>query len=390
MTFAGAGLTAYEEAVERLLKEPAIAARWKTDQLWGVIASLVVHAASTSEPNDSVSAGLAKLRTAPPSLVVLPLANVSLPAGALKLAKSVVGLPNESLAAAIAEVAGDRAADCQAAVERMASTYEANTDLPLALFIARCQGQSALAVHQAEQRIRDLLDLALLLEPDPASLKLYSLRGAVNRPGIRGVTPHRPAMHAALTQHSPAELSAVIAIVSEGDTDWHRHWYSTDPFPLGLFLAHQSRRSTIERCLTEDLPIPNRLVIAARWYAEAYWATDVEDAVLALGIALDALIGSRAGLPGRAMRERLALLDPDPTARATRARRHSEIFAARSAVAHGGSSERLADATSVREIAADVVWTAHRLLAFEALACPQSEQEVNDSFEQLRWGTLGW
>jgi hypothetical protein len=386
----GAGLAAYEKAVERLAKESPIRARWRREELWGIVASLVARAASTNGPQETVNVELDALRRAEPTLVVLPLANVLLPKAPLTLARSVIGLADDSLAPALDEAAGDRASDCQAAVRNLAAKYKTHDDAPLAVFVTLCQGQSMLAVDQAERRARDLLDLALLLEPNPARLKLSSLRGPTNRPGVRGVTTHRPAMQAALTQHAPPELAADIALVSNGRTMWHTHWHSTDPFPLDQLLAERSRRLAIERCLTRDLPIQNRLVVAARWYAEAHWATDAEDAVLALGIALDALIGSRAGLPGRAMRERLGLLDPNLTARAARSRRYSEIFAARSAVAHGGSSERLVDATFIREMAADVVWTAYRMLALDALADPQSEQDVNDSFEQLRWGTLTW
>jgi len=66
------------------------------------------------------------------------------------------------------------------------------------------------------------------------------------------------------------------------------------------------------------------LRVAARWFAEAFWSTDHDDSALALGVAVDALIGSRSGLPGRAMRERFALLESEPEKRASRAKRYEE------------------------------------------------------------------
>ncbi len=112
--------------------------------------------------------------------------------------------------------------------------------------------------------------------------------------------------------------------------------------------------------------------------------------MLALGIALDALIGSRRGLPGYAMRERFALLEPDVAKRAKRARRHAEIYSARSAVAHGSKSEALKEPGFVRQVASDVVWATYRMLALDELCSPTSDRHVDDCFEQLRWGTKLW
>src|SRR5205807_2326184 len=70
----GDGLDAYEECMERLLKELAIFDRWNPSELWGVVASLVVAVAVSDDPPGLVSSALEKLRNAGPSLVVLPIA----------------------------------------------------------------------------------------------------------------------------------------------------------------------------------------------------------------------------------------------------------------------------------------------------------------------------
>jgi hypothetical protein len=106
--------------------------------------------------------------------------------------------------------------------------------------------------------------------------------------------------------------------------------------------------------------------------------------------ALDSLIGARAGLPGREMKERFAFLEPDPASRAQRAKRYDEIFSVRSAVAHGGVSSRLEEKNFINLMAADVSWAARRLLALRRDFSPSKEKDLDEVFDGFRWGTLAW
>jgi hypothetical protein len=388
MTMTKSGLIAYEDAMECLLKDEAVGTRWSEDQLWGVVASLAVDASRSQEPAERVASLLAWLRNASETLTVLPLANVSWTGEPLVLSDLVLGVLDEGLRHTIDSNANGRTTVPKSNLDRLSQTYGSTSLVAVAVW---GPSQGKLAVAQAERRVRSLLDLSLFLEPEPAGAGLYSLRGPTNRPGVRGVTMHRHAVADGLTAAGAHhELAAEILVVGEGGAQWAVQWHSTDLFPLDDLLAKPARRSALERCLRGELPLARRASVAARWYAEAHWASNAEDAMLALGVSLDALIGSRQGLPGRAMRERFALLEPDPTLRATRARRHAAIYSARSAVAHAGASRTASKAEFVRDVARDVVWTMYRMIAFDALFSPKNDDDLDDGFERLRWGMANW
>ncbi len=395
MTLKEPGLVSYENAVQHLQNEPAIRERWSVDELWGAVALVLVEASESGNAIEAVRTQLSRLRGAKLTLVLLLVANISWTAGPLVMADAVLGQAGDSLLRSIEEAANGRQSATADVLNRVARLHAESTPvIPLSeaiVFATWCPGQSRLAVQQAEGRLRDLIDMALLLEVDPGSLGLYSLRGATNRPGVRGVTVHRPALDALFkASGAHAELAAEVAVIGDDHVGWHVGWYGTEPVPLDRLLADAQRRRLLAQCVADQSPIARRLRVAARWYAEAHWATNDDDAALALGIALDALIGSRSGLPGRAMRERFALLEPNVADRAGRSRRYAEIFAARSAVAHGGSSTNIREYGFLRGVAAEVVWTAHRLLALDALFAPLNEQQLDESFEELRWGTRTW
>jgi hypothetical protein len=140
----------------------------------------------------------------------------------------------------------------------------------------------------------------------------------------------------------------------------------------------------------QDNPVTDRIKVAARWYSEALWAAQEDDAALALGVALDSLVGSRAGLPSREMKERFAFLESDTALRARRSARYQELFSVRSSVAHGGSSSRLETPGYIKAMAADVTWTAHRLLRLYQAFKPDTEKALEQVFDGFRWGTLEW
>lgn len=396
MTLTTAGIDAYEEAMGNLLKEPAVKERWSDEELWGIVASMVVGASVGGDPAKGVEASLHRLRTIGEALVVLPVANVAWAGDPVTLEDLVVGNLNEAMLRAIERAANGRTTIAEPDAVRLIDKYRWTTSgreggEALVAIAVWCPGQSMLAIAQAERRFRDLVDVALLLETRPATLGLFSLRGSTNRPGIRGATVHRSAIADGLELASAShELAAEIPVVSENIAQWHVRWHSTDPLPLDRLLSGLDRRAALVRCLKRGSPLARRIGVAARWHAEAHWATETDDAVLALGVALDALIGSREGLPGRAMRERFAFLEPNVSLRASRAKRHAEVYSARSAVAHAGSSDAAKDAVFVRGLAGDVVWATYRMLAFDELFSPVNDRDIDVGFESLRWGTASW
>jgi hypothetical protein len=220
---------------------------------------------------------------------------------------------------------------------------------------------------------------------------LHSLRGAWNRPGVRGLALDRSTIQSALEgpEHS-MELSSQPLVLDEIGQSSTVHWYSADPLPMQKLLENTDLVQALEKTLDSRLGVAARVRLSARWYAEAFWASERDDAVLALGVSLDALIGSKSGLPGRVMRDRYALLDPSPSSRQERARRYDEIFGVRSAIAHGGTSSRIGESGFVRRVQDDVTWTAWRLLDIEETFGEGLASDLDQLFDQLRWGIVAW
>lgn len=75
--FSEGGIEKLELAVAGLVKDGEVMRRWSSEELWDVSANLVAFLAEQSHPLESARANLSRLRTAPPSTVVLPVANVS-------------------------------------------------------------------------------------------------------------------------------------------------------------------------------------------------------------------------------------------------------------------------------------------------------------------------
>jgi hypothetical protein len=135
--------------------------------------------------------------------------------------------------------------------------------------------------------------------------------------------------------------------------------------------------------------VHGRLKVAGKWFSEAFWASNHDDAVLALGVALDALIGSKSGLPGRAMKERFALLEDNPQQRSDRAKRYDEMYSVRSTVAHGGVSSRV-NTDFVRGFEREVTWTAWRLISLQEDFSITTDADFESTFDGLKWGTVAW
>ena len=384
------GVKQYEAAVEMLLAEGAIRQRWDPEEFWSVIGSLLTFVSVHDVAPDRVAVQIERLRNAAPSIVIVPVANIHWfgPPAVIADVGVFGGWDNPTfasaaseLSSALAENAADVANYLQAQPHRR----------PMTGFAAIVPSQGSKAFKQATKRLQQLCDLALLLVRDKEHYGLYSLRGAWNRPGVRGLTLDRSTAQSimVLSEHS-AELSARPLVLDELGASSTVHWYSADPFPMQRLLEDPKLLQASEQILASRVGVASRVQLAARWYAESFWASENDDAVLALGVSLDALIGSKSGLPGRVMRDRYALLEPDPSARQDRARRYDEVFGARSAIAHGGTSTRICERNFVRSIQDDVTWAAWRLLQVEKVFGDDLSRDLDRLFDQLRWGTLAW
>jgi hypothetical protein len=253
------------------------------------------------------------------------------------------------------------------------------------LYGAWAMAQASRARHLAEQRFEETVALALLLEPDLTSLELYSGRGDSHRPGIRGLVVDREALVS--LKEASKELAAHIVVT--GPIREHRstHWWGNRPFPLARLLERPSRSESIDAIVGSEGSVSRRLAIAATWYAQSHWSKRTEDAVLGLGIAFDALLGDRSGLPGRVIADRFASLEPEPKLRAERAKRFGELYAARSAVAHGGRPREIDEDHFSRAMAADVRWAALKILGLIRTFNIRSEEAYRALYEDLKWGT---
>lgn len=383
------GVSHYELAVETLLKEAAIKQRWDSDELWQIVASLVVFLSRSDSPENIVGRQLRRLRQAKHSLVITQAANIQWNSPPLNLlGEAVIGTWDDP--AFIDEIG--RISNLRNSPESIRRyIQEQHHQRPIVGFATISTAQRNLAIDEASKKLSTICNLATLFSVDKEKFELYSLRGASNRPGIRGLTLDRTTIEGILSSaKAGAELANQPFVLDELGESHSVHWYSAEPLPLDKLLAAKSVMAPVERCLFSNNGVAPRVRVAARWFAEAFWASEIDDAALALGVALDALVGSKSGLPGRAMKERYALLDPNPEGRAVRAARYDEIFSVRSAVAHGGTSSRLHETGFVRSVEEDVTWVANRLLAAQETFDISGDKDLDTLFDDLRWGTRSW
>jgi hypothetical protein len=168
-------------------------------------------------------------------------------------------------------------------------------------------GQDWKALEETERQLRNIVDLALLLERDLNGHKIYR-RGETNRPGIRGLTLDRGAIESNLEGSATLELAASQLTITEVGDIRSFNWFSAEPLPLDTLLDQSYLREAVQSCLKDD-PISNRVRVAARWFAEAHYTLADDDAALALGVAMDAMLTGQNNLPGSAMADRVAMLE---------------------------------------------------------------------------------
>ncbi|MFH9893424.1 hypothetical protein ACH4OQ_24535 [Streptomyces luteogriseus] len=388
VTMSTTGVAAYEEAVESLLKQASVRDRWDSKEIWGLVASLVAVANTKENCREFIDANLPRIIKPGPALALFPVSNVTWNGAPHIIGDDcVIGLASQDFIDAASGL-GARAGSAPDVI----STYlsKQKHEQPLVCFAATVPEQRGAAFEQATRKLESVVDIALLLEPEKEQRGLYSLRGPWNRPGVRGLTLDRRAIEKGLQRNRLAvELHSEALVYDELGVAGNHRWYSANPISLSDLLSREKLRDAIITCLTGPAGVHRRLKVAGKWFAEAFWASNHDDAVLALGVALDALIGSKSGLPGRAMKERFALLDDDPQERSYRAKRYDEMYSVRSTVAHGGVSTRV-NTDFVRGFEREVTWAAWRLLALQEDFSIATDADFESTLEGLKWGTAAW
>lgn len=383
------GVSYYETAVELLLGEESVRLRWDAKQLWSIVGSLVVFLWTSGASPDKAERQVARLRRAAPSTVLMPAANIRWEGPPIVIGDAVVigEWDDPEFAAAVSALRGVPS-DHEAIAAYLSSQPHHR---PMTGFATVVAAQRSMAFQQAAKLLEQVCDIALLLVEDKGRYGLYSVRGSWNRPGVRGLVLDRSTIESVFaSSENSVELASQPLVIDEIGKSSTVRWYSSDPVPLARLLGDVNLARDLEAVLNAPSEVAARVRLAARWYAESFWATEPDDSVLALGVSLDALIGAKSGLPGRVMRDRYALLDAAPVGRPERAKRYDEIFGVRSAVAHGGTSSRVSESGFVRKIQGDVTWAARRLLCVEKAFGEDLANNLDRLFDQLRWGMIDW
>ncbi|MFF4030342.1 hypothetical protein ACFYZ2_11295 [Streptomyces sviceus] len=383
------GISAYEEAVEALLSHAVVRDRWDNKEIWAVAASLIVAASETGTTTGFIARNLPRILKPSPALVIFPVANVKWEEAPMALgSKCAIGNAGAEFTDLVSKLGG-RASSAQKVISEF--TEQQKYEQPPTCFAMLVPGQQDLAFRQASRQFEMLVDISLLLDISKEEHGLHFSREAWNRPGVRGLTLDRGAVERGMRgKKSAVELFSQPLIYDELGKSGSHHWYTASPVPLHAILSHERLRHAVLKSLVDPGSIYRRLRVAGKWFSEAFWASNPDDATLALGVALDALIGAKSALPGRAMRERFALLHDTPSTRASRAKAYEELYRVRSIVAHGGISSKVEEEGFIKSFQQEVTWAAWRLLAVGADFSVSSDADLDEAFEGLRWGTKNW
>jgi hypothetical protein len=379
-------VAALEDAATLLLGLQSVRNRYDINDFWSLLASLI-GTLPMDVPRLSIENRVSQLVEPGDTLVVIPVANVARVSSPVEIGNVIIAPFGTSFAEYLGlrlplpATTGDDEPLWWCTRE---GAHDQNSPIVMAY---RCQTQSNRALKEAESTFEDLVSIALALEPDLDAKQLFSLRGDQCRPGIRGLIPDRASV-AEISQRSPElakEFPSSAVLAGKLKQDVIHQWFGEDPFPLEELLKAPDRGTTTRELLTGDSVLCRRLRVAARWHAKAHWAFDYEDAVLALGIAFDAMLSEKGPSPGRALADRYALLHPDPAERSTRCREFSsEFYTARSAVAHGAKTK--VDTDFVRYLARRIRWTLSRIWELGKLRNVHSDDDYEEMFATLKWG----
>ncbi|MEU2976612.1 hypothetical protein ABZ678_06270 [Streptomyces hirsutus] len=383
------GVEKLEELHALLSKQSQVRDRWSLEELWGYLATLIAFVYGSEGPEDKARRLLARILYTEPSVVIFPVSNIAWTGDPIRMGKkNVIGLLDDTFIDAVQNLGGRGAAH-----RKRIATYVGGLKHrePRVGFAALVPGQRGKARRQAARNFQALVDLTMMLVTNKSDRRLWSLRGDTNRPGLRGITLDRKAVETSLRESGDhVELYSNPLVIDAIGSNGGIQWRGEDPIPLKELLADDSLHVAVETCLTQENSFLRRLHVAARWFAESYWASAQDDAALAAGVALDALLGSKSALPGRAMKERYALLEPDPGTRSKRAKEHEEFYSVRSVVAHGGEVRKLSEGNFLRDMQDSVTWAAWRLLDIHAVFPVSSDKEFESLFDEIRWGTREW
>lgn len=394
VTLSGEGVATWEKAVEALLGQQQIKDRWYSEEFWSLLASLVVAASERKDPSSFLKVNVELLRTTGRALNINLIANVSWNRMPANFGNIIIGDADSAFLGFVNRHAGKRpTVSDEVGNEWLEKQVQPRVDeeggsRPVAI-ACWTVGQSMLADRETERQLRNLLDLTLLLERDLKGHKVYR-RGETNRPGIRGLTLDRGAVDRGLTDSARLELASMplhFSALESGRSGVS--WYGAEPVPLGELLDQEYLYKAVMSCLKQD-PITNRIQVAARWFAEAHYTNAEDDAALALGVSMDALLSGQRALPGNAMADRFALLSDNPEGRRDRVKAYLEFYGVRSSIAHGGRSSRLDRSTFLNDYQASAHWAAWQLLALRDKFAPSSEADVDSLFDDLRWGVQNW
>lgn len=387
LTIADEGMPALERAMQALLRDQRVTTRWRDEDLWTMVLSLVA-AASAGHVAD-LHAAVDRLLKPKRVRVAAAVANITwnsepMSIGALTLAE-VHG------EADVRELANTLKLDARA--EESLVGYAQQLLQGLNAYVVATlttDRQGELASQDFERAFEDLIGLTLMLADDLEAHGIYSLRGSTNRPGIRGVTLDRSAIVELLADHGSAELGARVLTITGWNSGNNFRWYSADPLPLDRILG-ADLRVVIDDLMTAPDAIAQRLRVAARWYARAFWAEAEDDSALAVSVALDSLLTGKDAVPGAVSKSRFALLERDPAARGVRFERYEALYKVRSAIAHGGdATRRLAQIGGARSILKDAHWVAMKLLELRDISTPPDEKEFRELWAAVQWGALEW
>lgn len=381
-----------ETCASDLLKTSRGGQGWDQDEFTRAVFLFLCGAfeAPVPETPADVQQGLERLLGSGPVLVAMPLANVVWEGGPHATKDFVIGIASHEWTEAVVAHRAERPGLPTPVkgvwwLDPTRSHWQRGTVPLFATWITGKRGQRA--VTAAIERFDELVSLCLLADEHPEGRGLYSGRGASHRPGARGLTVDRPNLMRLVDSDNADAIGVVWADILVGDEfggGIHRHWYGEDPFPLEQLLNGEFQSKMLSH-LTTDSNVGHRFRTAARWYGKAHWAESSEDHMLALGIAIDALLGEQSGVPGREIADRFALLGP-PRERPERARRMNKIYKARSAVAHGGTPSVVEDVHFLRGVECDVRWCARALHEVSLTRHAKTAKDIQKLFADLKWG----
>lgn len=387
LTIADAVISALEAAMADALRDQRVRGRWKDEDLWTTVLSLL--GAASSRKSVDIPYAVKKILDPPPVRVTAALANVVWNSDPTQIGDLAIGRvrSSEDIARFLDVLPADAGVTDELHTYAVARLREYNDYVIATSTSIR---QDTLAFQDFERKLDDLVGLTLLLAETLDKHNVISLRGATNRPGIRGITIDRSALTGLLPKAAVAELGARVLEESGSGHHTSVRWQSADPMPLDQVLDPELRSALGDLLIAQDA-IAQRLRIAGRWHARAFWADASDDAALAVSVALDSLLTGKDAVPGAVAKGRFALLEQDPHRRASQFKRYEDVYQVRSAIAHGGDAERrLAQIGGARSIMEDSHWVAHQLLALRRLAKPATDRDFRELWGAIQWGTIEW